>query len=482
MTELAARFEPAASATASTSVRETSSPKKTSTAGRRRKRHLGLWLGLGIPGGLVTLAAAAAAVLLIAPGVSAAGANIGWRTADLAAAEIQSHLANTHITIENGATSVTLTGAELGVKIDADAAAAAAYDTKPLWNVTEWNSGAVPAPLSIDTETALASLRAADPAVFTAPVNAGIEFDPEAVSYIVVDALLGTGLDFSTLSVVISDQLRTGADAITVSAQLSDVEPPITTADAQYEAASLNTLISTAGFSIDGETVVSPDPATVASWLSVQSDDDSFQVSADDAAIDEFVQTLPKKVDREVVNEEVVTNSAGDHLRTIQEGQDGWTLSSTDGIAPAYAEQLEAGSGVFELAVDTVPATVTELFRTIEVDKSAGRTTLYENDKVVATYSVAIGKPNTPTDVGHFTVYGQLTKQDMGCVPGFDYCTKDVPWVTYFNGDQGFHGTYWHSNFGAGAMMSHGCVNMTIAAAKAVYYFAQTGTEVWVHA
>jgi lipoprotein-anchoring transpeptidase ErfK/SrfK len=29
--------------------------------------------------------------------------------------------------------------------------------------------------------------------------------------------------------------------------------------------------------------------------------------------------------------------------------------------------------------------------------------------------------------------------------------------------------------------MSHGCVNMTEAAAEHVYYFAQTGTEVSVH-
>ena len=144
-----------------------------------------------------------------------------------------------------------------------------------------------------------------------------------------------------------------------------------------------------------------------------------------------------------------------------------------------------------QLPVKEIPFETTLLHRWIEVDKSAGTTILYENDKVVDTYAIALGKPGHDTQEGRFTVYGQLTIQDMGScdaegnyVPGgsFDYCTADVPWVTYFNGDQGFHGTYWHSNFGAGAYMSHGCVNMTIAAAERVYYFAQTGTEVWVHA
>src|SRR5699024_10191892 len=120
----------------------------------------------------------------------------------------------------------------------------------------------------------------------------------------------------------------------------------------------------------------------------------------------------------------------------------------------------------------------TERFRRALVDKSDGHTYFYETvddgeEKLVKSVPMALGKPGHDTQVGDYTVYAQLTIQDMGSCDAegeyvlggrFDYCTADVPWVTSFNGDQGFHGTYWHVNFGAGAYMSHGCVNLTIPA------------------
>ncbi len=76
------------------------------------------------------------------------------------------------------------------------------------------------------------------------------------------------------------------------------------------------------------------------------------------------------------------------------------------------------------------------------------------------TYTISSGAGEHATHTGNFRIGWKTAMQDMGCVPGYDYCTKDVPWVAYFNGDEGFHGTYWHNNFGT--PMSHGCINMTI--------------------
>jgi hypothetical protein len=52
------------------------------------------------------------------------------------------------------------------------------------------------------------------------------------------------------------------------------------------------------------------------------------------------------------------------------------------------------------------------------------------------------------------------------------YDLPGVPWVTYFieNGIS-FHGTYWHNNFGQ--PRSHGCVNLSPAAAKWIYRWTQ---------
>jgi lipoprotein-anchoring transpeptidase ErfK/SrfK len=455
-----------------------------------RRRRLGLWLG--IPAGLVVAGAAACSAILIAPGVVAAGADVGWHTAGAATEAIATGISDTEVTITSPEGDATFTGAELGASVDADAAAERVFGDHPLWNVGAWNPGAVPVDVSIDADTALEAVQAELPELFTAPTNAQVAFSDG--SYAVVEDRDGSGIDVDALAADITRALAEGGD-ITVEASTTAIEAPITAADAQAEADSLNALVADAGFYVGDEKVAGVDAAEAAQWITVDATGDELAVTVDQdaaaAAVADTVASLPERVNREVVEEKIVTDSDGTHLRTVQEGENGRALESTDGVADGFAAQLASGQAAYELPVTEVEYDTALLFRRIEVDKSAGTTTLYENDQVVDTYSIALGKPGHDTQEGHFKVYGQLTQQDMGScdaagnfVPGgsFDYCTADVPWVTYFNGDQGFHGTYWHSNFGPGAMMSHGCVNMTIDAAQRVYYFAQTGTEVWVHA
>ncbi|HHH83256.1 MAG TPA: L,D-transpeptidase, partial [Chloroflexi bacterium] len=48
------------------------------------------------------------------------------------------------------------------------------------------------------------------------------------------------------------------------------------------------------------------------------------------------------------------------------------------------------------------------------------------------------------------------------------YELPGVPWVSYFTSTGvGFHGTYWHADFGR--PMSHGCVNMRPEEAKWIF-------------
>jgi lipoprotein-anchoring transpeptidase ErfK/SrfK len=445
----------------------------------RKKRHLGLWFG--VPGGLLAVGAVVCSLVLVAPGVSAAGAEIGFRTSDGAADSIASSLAAAEITLGGPGGGATLTGADLGLSVDARAVAQQAHADHPLWNLGSWNSGTLPLDVEVDADAAEKALRDAVPELYSEPVDAAVQFDATAKTYTVVAAEPGTGVDVEALEASISAALTDGGDALTVTPRSTEVDAGVTTAVAQTEADSLNAMIAEAGFYIDGEKAVGIDPAQVASWLTVTSNGTGFTVTVDRPALDAVVRPLRDSVNRDAVDERIVTDSAGKHLRTIQEGHDGWQLTTLDGVADDFAAQLASGNGAYELDVAVQESKTVELYRRIDVDKSDGVTRLYENETLVATYQMAIGKPSTPTDNGNYRVYAQLTQQDMGCVPGYSYCTKNVPWVTYFNGDQGLHGTYWHSNFGAGAMMSHGCVNLTIGAAEAVYRFAQVGTEVSVH-
>ncbi len=111
-----------------------------------------------------------------------------------------------------------------------------------------------------------------------------------------------------------------------------------------------------------------------------------------------------------------------------------------------------------------------------DVDLSDQRMYAYEGDTLVRTFVVSTGTWQTPTVTGSFKVWIKLRSAPMS---GPGYYLPDVPYIMYFHGDYGIHGTYWHNNFGV--PMSHGCVNLSIPDAEWAYNFAVVGTVVNVH-
>jgi lipoprotein-anchoring transpeptidase ErfK/SrfK len=100
----------------------------------------------------------------------------------------------------------------------------------------------------------------------------------------------------------------------------------------------------------------------------------------------------------------------------------------------------------------------------------------YEGDTVVNSFVVSTGVAGTPTVTGRYKIYVKVRMQDMR---GPGYHLRDVPYVMFFYGDYGLHGTYWHNNFGV--PMSRGCVNLTIDDAAWLFSWASVGTVVNVH-
>lgn len=113
--------------------------------------------------------------------------------------------------------------------------------------------------------------------------------------------------------------------------------------------------------------------------------------------------------------------------------------------------------------------------REIVVDLSTQMTYAYENGNLMFSALVSTGLPATPTVQGEYAIWHRTPAQRM-TGPGYDL--PNVQWVMYFYQGYGFHGTYWHNNFGN--PMSHGCVNMTNADAEWLYNFASLGTNVFV--
>lgn len=120
--------------------------------------------------------------------------------------------------------------------------------------------------------------------------------------------------------------------------------------------------------------------------------------------------------------------------------------------------------------------------RWIRVDLSEQLVVAYEDNQPIRGFVVSTGLPGTSTVTGTFNIRMKVRSQTMsgGTPENGYYNLPNVEWVQYFYEDYGFHGTYWHNNFGN--PMSHGCINMTIADAKWLFDWANPtwdGRTIW---
>lgn len=444
----------------------------------KRKNRSGLWIG--IPAGATAVALIAASLVLIAPGASVAGVQIGGLTAGAAAQAISTRLATTEVTVESPAGEVTVTGSDLGATVDATAIAEKAFADNPMWKPSAWFPAGTGVEVQVDPAAAAAVLREKAPGTYRAPVDATVAFDAGSQSYVATPAEAGEGIDVAAVTAALQSAFDAGTAKSSTEAGLVSVDAPVSTDEAGAAVATLNGVLDTVGFYVGDERTVPVDRATAASWLTVTSDGTgAFAISADQAAIQKVVDGLAGQVDRGAVNADVIVDTGGEVIKTLTEGQTGRSIGDTSGIAAAFAAQLADGNGKYALTVAETPFATAKTERNIDVNLSAQTVTLYENGQVYQHWSMSSGKSGWETHTGEFRIGWKTALQDMGCAPGYDWCTKDVPWVAYFNGDEGFHGTYWHNNFGT--PMSHGCINLTVANAKLLYDWAYRGTPVSVH-
>jgi lipoprotein-anchoring transpeptidase ErfK/SrfK len=112
---------------------------------------------------------------------------------------------------------------------------------------------------------------------------------------------------------------------------------------------------------------------------------------------------------------------------------------------------------------------------------------VYEGDKVIATYPVAIGRPEFPTPTGEFEIFEMIVNPSWqnpwtGEVetPGADG-SLGLRWIGFTQvegGVIGFHGTPNVASIGRAA--SHGCVRMRNEDVVKLYEKVQLGTMVRV--
>lgn len=124
--------------------------------------------------------------------------------------------------------------------------------------------------------------------------------------------------------------------------------------------------------------------------------------------------------------------------------------------------------------LEPISPSVSPRLKRIEVRLREQLVLAYEGKRVVFATRAATGAilrvGTYTTPVGRFSTYHKRPSRHMAAgdltASGFDL--PGVPWVLYIK-DNGvsLHGTYWHNDFGR--PRSHGCVNLSPAAAKWLY-------------
>lgn len=114
--------------------------------------------------------------------------------------------------------------------------------------------------------------------------------------------------------------------------------------------------------------------------------------------------------------------------------------------------------------------------RWILVDLKSQRLIAWEGGNPVYAIFISTGKDSTPTPSGIFKIQTKIPAQRMR---GADYDLPNVPYVMFYDGHYGLHGTYWHSKFGK--PVSHGCVNIAVDHARWLFEWASVGTPVVIN-
>ena len=186
-----------------------------------------------------------------------------------------------------------------------------------------------------------------------------------------------------------------------------------------------------------------------------------------------------------VLTEAQSVNAAGTPIQTYSRYQiihEVQAVTEKPGFVSVGADEWLPGDSV-AMGSPGVPAEAGEgTCRFIYVNLDEQTLSVYDNCKLVFATLISSGK-NSWTFEGRFAILNKSEPYSSITPPAestSDYYIEGVPYFMSYAGNFGFHGAYWHDNFGAAA--SHGCINLAPADAKWLYDWAWIGERVIISA
>lgn len=351
--------------------------------------------------------------------------------------------------------------------------------------------------------------------VGTPPSKGSVALDPAANTYVVSPGESGTSLDTEALHTA-AEQAAETLVSQPVTLEIEQVDPLISTAQAEQVAVAANRIVETTVELTTTLNVYSPDQAEKASWVKIPEvfqdgaaltgeADETIEtaVTIDPARVKEWVQTTTEASNDEPVPGLRNINSRGDIVQVVTEGESGWVANNTEALTEGLISALNAGDSFSQQikydeienkeweeqliadGAENLAYQAAKGEKWIDINLSNYTTTAYEGATVVrGPVFMVPGAPGLETVTGKYAVWAKVANQTMrgDNLDGTKYETPDVPWILYFHGGYALHGAYWRSSFGYGGPAgSHGCVNMPVGEAKWFYDWASVGTPVVSH-
>lgn len=379
----------------------------------------------------------------------------------------------------------TITASEIGMYwVDTQGAAQELLNgqNEILWIQMLWNTENhdVTQGVSYDEDKLqqrLAQMPALQKKNMIAPEDAYIsEYSENTQSYEIVPETRGTGLNMNLVEGVVSTAIMLGEDTVDLEEQGCYDTAKVTAEDAALVKAcdTMNQWVSARiTYDWNGNKVV-VDGNTIHEWI--QPDDKDPQL--DEEAIAEFVAEQAKEYDT-YGKKRKFTTIQGIEL-TLPGGAYGWKTDREEETKELTAsvkkgetidkEPVYSSRGAQKGSNDIGSSYV-------EIDLTNQHLYLFQKGNIVLETDFVSGDMNKPGCITPPGVFGITYKTKNAVLRGADYETPVNYWMP-FNGNVGMHDATWRSSFGGTIYLtsgSHGCVNLPLDMAAAIYEYMSTG-------
>ena len=440
------------------------------------------------------------------PGTSVAGTSVAGMTRDQVVSTVnqRADATNVTLTVEGKTTKASLN--EAGISVDADETADAAMKGSTSFPafVSALFSERDIEPVVTVSEESIKKLAASVNSTLTSEMkDASVIVAQDGQSFTVTPAQMGNGVSAEDVAAAVK-QAGATLTSVTQDVSVHQMEPSITTENAQAAAEKANALLETNIEISDGIDTFSAERSDKVQWIEfLTKDDGSLDTpSISTVKVADWVNALAATTDVKPQNRVDNVDSSGNVLTVAREGKKGLKTNNTEQVTKdiiaamtdgkAYEglfhyDDVEPGSETKQVAEGTenLVYQAAEGEKWVDISLADNSVTAYIGGKVAGgPYYMVPGAPDTPTVTGTFHVYLKYDVQTMRGenADGSKYETEGVPWVTYFTGSYAMHGAPWRSSFGwSGYGGSHGCVNMPVDAAKFIYDWTDMGDTVVVH-